>query len=33
MLRGGKAAEVDAGSTWDEGRCGLFQASHDKDVG
>jgi hypothetical protein len=33
VLRGGKAADVDSGSTWDEEPCRLFEVNYDKDVG
>jgi len=33
VVRGSRAAEVDSGSTRDEGRCGeLFEVNQDKDV-
>jgi hypothetical protein len=33
VVRGGKVADVDSGSTWDEEWCRLFEVNHDKDVG
>ena len=32
VVRGGKAADVDSGSTWNEEWCRLFGVNHDKDV-
>ena len=33
VVRGGKVADVDSGSTRDEEWCRLFEVNHNKDVG